>query len=250
MRFKNKVVLLTGASGGIGTATAKRFAGEGARLAVVGRDPERTAAIAEETNAFFTSTADITDSAVCSQLVREVCEKGGGLDVLVNNAGMIVRADTVETTDDQWRRVMAINVDAPFFLSREAIRQMRRQNRGGAIVHVSSINGFIGRKTLAAYCTSKGALIQMAQAMALDCAEDNIRVNAVSPGATDTPMPFSKHPVPVTREEMDVRWKQQIPMQRMGDPDEVAQAILFLSSAEASYITGTNLMVDGGVTCA
>ncbi len=248
MRFQNKVVLLTGASGGIGVATANLFAAEGALLAVVGRNPQRTEAVAAETGAFLSSTADITDAKACAGLVREVCEKGGGLDVLVNNAGMILRADTAETTNDQWRQVMAVNLDAPFFLSREAIRRMRRQQRGGAIVHVSSINGVIGRKTLMAYSTSKGALIQMTQSMALDCAEDNIRVNAVCPGATDTSMPFSQHAVPVTREAMAEHWKQTVPLQRMADPEEVARAILFLTSDEASYITGTKLMVDGGIT--
>lgn len=249
MQFKDKVVLLTGASGGIGAATAKLFAQEGARLAVVGRDLQRTEAVGEQTEAFLISTADITDPKVCTDLVREVYAKGGGLDVLVNNAGMIVRADTADTTNEEWRQVMAVNVDAPFFLSRETIRIMRRQQKGGAIVHVSSINGVVGRKTLMAYSTSKGALIQMTQSMALDCSADNIRVNAVCPGATDTPMPFSKHSVPVTRDEMAERWKQLIPLQRMADPKEVAQAILFLASSDASYITGTNLMVDGGVTC-
>jgi meso-butanediol dehydrogenase/(S,S)-butanediol dehydrogenase/diacetyl reductase len=248
MRFENKVVLLTGASGGIGLATANLFAAEGARLAVVGRDPQRTTSAADQTGAFMASTADITNPKICSQLVRDVFEKGGGLDVLVNNAGMIVRADTAETTDEQWRQIMAVNLDAPFFLSREAIRVMRRQKQGGAIVHVSSINGVIGRKTLMAYSASKGALIQMTQSMALDCAEDNIRVNAVCPGVTDTPMPFSKHAAPITREEMAERWKQLVPLQRMADPEEIGRAILFLASSDASYITGTNLMVDGGVT--
>ena len=249
MRFEDKVVLLTGASGGIGAATADLFVKEGARLAIVGRNPERTDAVGHQVGAFLTSTADITDPAACKQLVKDVCAKGDGLDVLVNNAGMIIRADTAATTNEQWRQIMAINLDAPFFLSREAIRMMRRQQRGGAIVHVSSINGVVGRKTLMAYSTSKGALIQMTQSMALDCAGDNIRVNAVCPGATDTPMPFSKHAVPVTREEMAERWKRLVPLQRMADPKEIARAILFLASSDASYITGTNLMVDGGVTC-
>lgn len=249
MRFKNKIVLITGASGGIGAELAKEFADEGAKVAVVGRDPERTEAAARDANAFYMSTDDITDSKACSQLVREVAEKAGGLDILVNNAGAIVRADVTETTDEQWRRLMAINVDAPFFLSREAIKIMRRQGRGGAIILVSSINGFVGRKTLTAYSTSKGALIQMTQSMALDCAQENIRVNVVCPGATDTPMPFSEHATPVSREEMDQRWKTMIPLQRMADPREIAQSILFLASDDASYITGASLLVDGGFTC-
>jgi meso-butanediol dehydrogenase/(S,S)-butanediol dehydrogenase/diacetyl reductase len=249
MRFENQVVLITGASGGIGVALAKAFAAEGARLAVVGRDPARTQAVAEASGAFLASTADITDSGACARLVQEVAEKGGGLDVLVNNAGAIVRGDVTDTTDDQWRQVMRVNVDASFFLSREAIRCMRRQGRGGAIVLVSSINGLVGRKTLVAYSASKGALIQMTQSLALDCAQDGIRVNAVCPGATDTPMPFSQHAVPVTREQMAERWKTLIPLQRMAQPEEIARSILFLASREASYITGTSLAVDGGFTC-
>lgn len=249
MRFKDKVVIITGASGGIGAATAKCIANEGGRLALIGRDPQRTQAIARKTDAFYFSTADITQPDTCTQIVQDVVEKQGFLDILINNAGSIVRADTCETTNEQWRAIMAINVDAPFLLSRQAIKAMRRQDRGGAIVNVSSINGFVGRKTLVAYSTSKGALIQMTQSMALDCAEDKIRVNVVCPGATDTPMPFSQHEKPVTREQMSKIWKQNIPMQRMGNPEEIAGAITFMASSDASYITGSSLMVDGGFTC-
>ena len=249
MRFEKKIVLITGASGGIGLALAEEFTREGARVAVVGRDPGRTGETARKAGAFLASTADITDPEACARLVAEVAQKGGGLDVLVNNAGAILRADTADTGNEEWRNLMAINVDAPFFLAREAIKVMRRQGRGGAIVHVSSINGVVGRKTLMAYSTSKGALIQMTQSMALDCAADNIRVNAVCPGATDTPMPFSKHAVPVSREDMDKRWKEMIPLGRMAQPLEIAKAIVFLASPDASYITGTSLMVDGGFTC-
>lgn len=249
MRFENKVVLITGASGGIGTQLAREFAEEGARVAIVGRDPDRTEVVQKDTGAFFSSTGDITDSKECARIVDEVVQKGGGLDVLVSNAGAIVRADVTETTDEQWRQMMAVNVDAPFYMCRGSIRQMRKQPTGGAIVLVSSINGVVGRKTLVAYSTSKGALIQMTQSLALDCALDNIRVNVVCPGATDTPMPFSQHAVPVTREQMEERWKTLIPMQRMATPSEISRAVLFLASREASYITGTTLLVDGGFTC-
>lgn len=248
MRFKDTVVLITGGSGGIGAAAARLFAEEGARIAITGRDPQRTQAVAEQTGAFLASTADITRPAHCTQLIQDVYEKGQGLDILVNNAGMIIRADTAETTDDEWYQILDLNLSAPFFLSRQAVQVMRKQQRGGAIVHVSSINGVIGRKTLMAYSATKGALIQMTQSMALDCAQDNIRVNVVCPGATDTPMPFSQHAQAVSREEMEGRWKDLIPMQRMGTPEEIARSILFLASPDASYITGTQLLVDGGVT--
>ncbi len=249
MRFQKKVILITGASGGIGNELAKAFALEGAKIALTGRDPERTRSIARQTDAFHYTMDDITDAGVCTRLLRQVAEKGGGLDVLVNNAGAIIRADTTDTTADQWRRIMAINLDAPFYLSREAVKIMRRHGQGGAIVNVASINGFVGRKTLVAYSASKGALIQMTRSMALDCAKDHIRVNAVCPGATDTPMPFSKHAVPVTREMIHNRLKQQIPLERIAAPIEIAKAVLFLASSDAGYITGTSLVVDGGFTC-
>lgn len=205
MRFKDKVILLTGASGGIGKATAKCMAQEGGLLALVGRDPHRTREVAGQTGAFYHSTADITRSETCEQIIQEIVADRGRLDVLINNAG--------------------------------------------AIVNVSSINGFVGRETLVAYSTSKGAVIQMTQSMALDCAKDNIRVNAVCPGATDTPMPFSQHENPVTREQMAQVWKEKIPLQRMGTTKEIARSIAFLASSDAGYITGTSLMVDGGFTC-
>ncbi|MCF8074618.1 MAG: SDR family oxidoreductase [Desulfotignum sp.] len=249
MRFKDKVILLTGASGGIGKATAKCMAQEGGLLALVGRDPHRTREVAGQTGAFYHSTADITRSETCGQIIQEIVAARGRLDVLINNAGAIVRADICDTTDEQWRSIMAINVDAPFFLARQAVQVMRNCGKGGAIVNVSSINGFVGRETLVAYSTSKGAVIQMTQSMALDCAKDNIRVNAVCPGATDTPMPFSQHENPVTREQMAQVWKEKIPLQRMGTPEEIARSIAFLASSDAGYLTGTSLMVDGGFTC-
>lgn len=249
MRFKNKVVIITGASGGIGKATARCIAEEGGILALVGRDPQRTRAVAEDTRAVYHSTGDITQSDICRQIVKDVEKKKGCIDVLINNAGAIVRADTCETTDEQWRSIMAINVDAPFFMARSAVEVMRCQGTGGAIVNVSSINGFVGRKTLVAYSTGKGALIQMTQSLALDCADDNIRVNVVCPGATDTPMPFSQHQQPVTQEQMSKIWREKIPLQRMGDPEEIARTITFLASEDASYVTGASLLVDGGFTC-
>jgi meso-butanediol dehydrogenase/(S,S)-butanediol dehydrogenase/diacetyl reductase len=249
MRFKDRVVLLTGASGGIGRATAKKIAAEGGMLALLGRDPDRTRAVAENTGAFYYSCADLSLPDACARVIEQVMAEKGHLDVLINNAGAIIRADTCDTTDEQWRSVMAINLDAPFFLSRQAVKVMRQNPRECAIVNISSINGFVGRKTLVAYAASKGALVQMTQSMALDCAEYGIRVNVVCPGATDTPMPFSQHTASVTREQVSQSLKENIPMKRMAEPDEIASVIAFLASTDASYITGASLMVDGGFTC-
>jgi NAD(P)-dependent dehydrogenase (short-subunit alcohol dehydrogenase family) len=248
MRFKEKVVVITGGSSGIGAAAAKAFSEEGAKVALTGRDPERTTSVAGACGAIHFGLGDITDSAYCITFLDEVLEIGGGkIDVLVNGAGMIVRGDVTETTDKQWFDQLNTNVNAVFFMSREAIRRMRPEG-AGAIVNVSSTCGLVGSKGLAAYCATKGALVQMTQAMALDCATDGIRINAVCPGATDTPMLFSAHAKTPSRSEMERIQVQTVPMQRMGTPVEVVRAILFLASDEAGYITGASLPVDGGYT--
>ena len=248
MRFRDRVVLVTGASSGIGAATAAAFAREGARVAVTGRDAVRTERVAREVGAVAFELGDICDPGCCRELVGRVASQEGRLDVLVNNAGTIVREDAADTTDEQWRQTMAVNVDAVFYMSREALKVMRRQG-AGAVVNLSSTCGLVGSRGLTAYCASKGAVSLMTQAMALDCAEDGVRVNAVCPGATDTPMLFSAHRMRPTRAEMDEVQCRTVPMQRMARPEEVTAAILFLASDEASYITGALLPVDGGYAC-
>ncbi|MEJ2171014.1 MAG: SDR family NAD(P)-dependent oxidoreductase [Desulfobacterales bacterium] len=247
-RFQGKVVAITGASSGIGAACARSFSNEGAKVVVVGRDRQRTAAVAQEVNALTWATSNITDPNACRKLVQTILDAGGRLDVLINNAGTIIRKDTADTTDEQWRQLMAINLDAPFFMAREAIKVMRRQG-SGAIVNLSSTCGLVGCKGLMAYSTSKGAIIQMTQSMALDCAVDGIRVNAVCPGAVDTPMLFSKHEMPPTREQMQKVQVETVPMQRWASTEEVVQAIMFMASDQATYTTGAFLSVDGGYTC-
>jgi NAD(P)-dependent dehydrogenase (short-subunit alcohol dehydrogenase family) len=242
------VVIVTGASSGIGAATAAAFVREGARVAVTGRDAERTERVAREVGAVAFELGDICDPGCCRKLVDRVASQEGRLDVLVNNAGTIVREDAAHTTDEQWRSIMAVNVDAVFFMSREALKVMRMQG-AGAVVNLSSTCGLVGSRGLTAYCASKGAVSLMTQAMALDCAADGVRVNAVCPGATDTPMLFSAHRVRPTRSEMDQLQCRTVPMQRMARPEEVTAAILFLASDEASYITGALLPVDGGYAC-
>lgn len=247
MRFHNQVVVITGGSSGIGAAAAAAFVAEGARVVITGRDAARSRAMADRYGLVHTGLGDITDPSYCRAFVEDVVGKFGSVDVLVNNAGMIVREDTVDTTDQQWFDIVAVNVNAAFFISRETLRHMRRR-KAGAIVNVSSTCGLMGCKGLTAYCTTKGALIQMTQAMALDCATDGIRVNAVCPGATDTPMLFSAHRRRPSRKTMERAQVDTVPMQRMAEPAEVVSAILYLASPEASYITGASLAVDGGYT--
>ena len=248
VRFSGKVVLITGASGGIGRELAKGFAGEGAVLALVGRDPERTEVIGGLVRAGFTSTLDITKSENCSVLLREVRERLGGVDVLVNNAGGMVRGDITQTGDGEWMDLFGINVHAPFFLCRELIRSLRAEGRRGAIVNIASVLGLKGKKGHIAYCATKGALVQMTRCMALDCAADGIRVNAVCPGTTDTSMIVSKHRVPMTREQVLENCRNTIPLMRPGEPAEIAAAVMFLASDAASYVTGAVLPADGGAS--
>lgn len=248
MRFKDKVVIVTGGTSGIGAATARAFAAEGAKLVITGRNRERAEKVAAEIRAVHVGLGDITNPQYCSELMGEIVKCCGRVDVLVNNAGIIVRQDTATTTNEQWLEMMAVNVNSVFFMSREALKVMREQGQG-AIVNVSSTCGLVGCKGLTAYSTSKGALIQMTQAMALDCAADGVRVNAVCPGAADTPMLSSGHGVQPSREQLEQIQVETVPLARMADPGEVAEAILFLASSDASYITGASLPVDGGYTC-
>lgn len=248
MRFENRVVLVTGGSSGIGAAAAAAFAREGARVVITGRDPDRTERAARDSGACGTWTGDISKPDTCRDAVARVIDQEGRIDVLVNNAGTIVREHAATTTDEQWLSTMAVNVNGVFFMSREVLGFMRKAG-GGAIVNVSSTCGLVGTKGLTAYCASKGAVSLMTQAMALDVACDAIRVNAVCPGATDTPMLFSAHKVQPSRQEMECAQADTVPLGRMARPEEVAEVILFLASEQASYITGALLPVDGGYCC-
>ncbi len=248
MRFENRVVLVTGGSSGIGAAAAAAFAREGARVVITGRDPDRTERAARESGACGTWIGDISNPDMCRDAVARVIDQEGRIDVLVNNAGTIVREHAATTTDEQWLSTMAVNVNGVFFMSREVLGFMRKAG-GGAIVNVSSTCGLVGTKGLTAYCASKGAVSLMTQAMALDVACEAIRVNAVCPGATDTPMLFSAHKVQPTRQEMECAQSDTVPLGRMARPEEVAEVILFLASEQASYITGALLPVDGGYCC-
>ena len=189
-------MIVSGAASGMGAATARLFAAEGDRVVVLDRDragAERTAA--ELGGSAF--VGDVSDSAFCDDAIERAVRDHGRLDVLVNAAGTIVRADADGTSDEDWARVLAVNVGGTFYLCRAAIRQMRRQRRG-AIVNFGSIWGEVGGRGHVAYCASKGAIHQLTRALALDHARDGIRVNGVCPGEVDTPMLRSERGQPVT----------------------------------------------------
>lgn len=248
MAFSDKVVVVTGGASGMGAASARRFAAAGARVIIVDRNAELAQRVANDINAPQPIIGNIAYSAFCNQTVDSIVGRHGRLDVLVNAAGIIVRADATNTSDDEWHRMFEVNVSGTFFMCRATIGQMKQQS-SGAIVNFGSIWGMVGGKGHVAYCASKGAVIQLTRALALDHARDGIRVNAVCPGEVDTPMlRQGGREKPVTAEYLQQIADTTIPMGRLAEPDEIASVVFFLASDEASYMTGAIVPVDAGYT--
>lgn len=250
MTFAGKVVLVTGSTTGIGEACALAFAQSGARVMVSGRHEQRGRAVAAAIRAAGGSAefaaVDLRAAGACEGLIGATLERLGGLDVLVNNAGILYTADALETTDEQWLDTMAVNVNALFYLSRAAARHMKAAG-SGAIVNVASEWGLNGEANHVAYCASKGAVIQITRCMALDHARDNIRVNSVCPGEIHTRMVddiLAKRGGDPAQNLAQLA--SGIPMRRLAHPMEVARCVHFLASDLASYVTGAHLSVDGG----
>lgn len=237
-----KIALITGATSGIGMATAMLFAERGAKLLLSGRNAEAGTALAAELGADFLA-ADVAAPGAAATLVNWAVSRHGRLDVLVNNAGILFQGDSQDCTDAQWDAVLAVNVTAVFRLSRAAVAVMAGQG-GGVIVNVASDWGLVGAQKAVAYGTSKGAIVQLTRSMAADHARQGIRVNAVCPGDTDTPM---LHILAGPEREARLRaMAEAIPLGRIGQPRDAAAAIAFLASDDASFITGAMLPVDGG----
>ena len=245
MDFKDKVAIVTGGASGMGAATARELAAAGTTVVIVDKNVELATAVSQEIGAGII-IGDVSDSVFCERVVDEVVRKYGRLDILINAAGIIVRADALGTSDEQWHRVMNVNVNGVFYLSRAAVAVMKKQGKG-AIVNFGSIWGGVGAAGVVAYCASKGAVHQLTRAMALDHVKDGIRINAVCPGEVNTPMLTSERSEPVT-EEILQRIASTVPMERLADPVEIARVVLFLASDNASYMTGAMINVDAGFT--
>jgi meso-butanediol dehydrogenase/(S,S)-butanediol dehydrogenase/diacetyl reductase len=246
MTFAGKVAVVTGAASGMGAATAREFAATGGQVIIVDRNEPLAAQVANEINAGSPVVGDVSDAAFCQRAVETALERHGRLDVLVNAAGIIVRADALNTSDEQWQRIMDVNVKGLFFMSRAAVPPMKRLGQG-AIVNFGSIWGTVGATGAVAYCASKGAVHQITRAMALDHVKDGIRINAVCPGEVNTPMLASERSEPVTAELME-RLAATVPLGRLAEPVEIARVVLFLASNASSYITGALVTVDAGYT--
>ncbi len=247
MDFQDYVVMITGAASGMGAATAREFAAAGAAVVIVDRNQELAEKVAAGIGAPSPLVGDVSDSAFCDRVVEQTIERHGRLDVLVNCAGIIVRADALDTSDQDWRRIMGANVDGVFFMSRAAVPHMQKQGKG-AIINFGSIWGSVGAAGVLAYCATKGAVHQITRAMALDHVKDGIRINAVCPGEVNTPMLASERPEPPTPKDLKKLAEETIPMARLAEPEEVAQVVVFLASDAASYMTGSLVTVDAGYT--
>jgi len=242
-RFSNRVAIVTGGGSGIGAAIAGRFVEEGGRVVLAGRTESKLAAVAETLggdNACWKVT-DVTVQSDVEALVEFTVGKFGQLDILVNNAGYGERLARVTEIDaDYWHKVFDTNLHSIFYACRAAIPHLARSK--GTIVNISSLSGVRGDYGSNAYNAAKAGVINLTHALALEHSADGIRVNCVSPGFIITPMQDN------TPESVRKLWTDMIPLGRAGQADEIASAVAFLASNDASYITGHNLVVDGGVT--
>jgi NAD(P)-dependent dehydrogenase (short-subunit alcohol dehydrogenase family) len=250
LRFAGRVVLITGGAGAIAAATGRAFVDEGATVVLAGRDPAKLAAAAERMRAGGGTVdwiaADVTDSGQLAHLVAETAGRHGGLHVAFNNAGVFTRPAALADLDEaDWARNVDVNLTGVFLAMKHEIAYMRA-NGGGVIVNMASNIGAHGRRPgLSAYATTKAAVSVLTRAAARDHIGDGVRVNAVSPGASDTPMSFRPGE---SRHERDARVRTTVPAGRVSEPSEVAAAVLWLASDDASFVVGHDVVVDGGAT--
>ncbi len=239
------IVLVTGASSGIGASTAIAFAEAGWDVMAAGRDEGRLEEVADVSDNIAIWSGELVDSEDCDELVADTVEEYGGLDCLVNSAGIILRGDATSTSDDDWDDTMAINLNVPFYLSRAAIPHLQKTQ--GSIINIASSWGIKAGRNVVAYCTSKGGVIMMTKAMALDYAADGVRVNAICPGDVDTPMLTAEAEMSgVDLDEYLANAAESSPNGRITTPEEVAALAIYLASDAAVQITGTSITIDGG----
>src|SRR5487761_312174 len=250
-RVSGKVAIITGGGTGIGRACALLFASEGAKVAVAARRRDKLDIVAQEIAAAggeaLTLECDVTNRGSVERAVRAVAERFGKLNVVVNNAGAVHTGTVEETSDDDWERIISVNLTGTFLLSRAAMPTLRRMG-GGSIINIGSYLGIVAIKQRAAYCAAKGGVTLLTKAMALDHAHEGIRVNCICPAIVETEMALgaiARAPDPTAYRRLR---ESQIPIGRLGRPEDIAQLALYLASDESTWMTGAALPLDGGVT--
>ena len=251
MNFQDKVVIITGAGVGIGRAAALLFAQKGAKVVVNSVTPkngEKTLELVKEAGGEgIYVCADVSKAADVERIVGEALNAYGRIDVLVNNAGIVLRGTADDTTMEDYDRTMDVNVRGTLLMTQAVLPAMRAQG-GGSIVNTASVAGVKGLKDRVAYCASKGAVIAMSRAIAMDLIRENIRVNCVSPGTTLTPSLEARIQAAPDPEAALAAFNDRQPMGRLGRDTESAEAIVFAAADEAGFMNGANLLIDGGMT--
>lgn len=250
-RLSDKVALITGGGTGIGRACAILFAQEGARVALAGRRSAPLQAAVQEIKSAggeaFALQADVANRASVESAVAAVTNHFGRLDIVVNNAGAVVVATVEETSDEDWHRLLEINLTGTFYVSRAALPALRKAG-GGSIVNIGSILGLVSRRQRAAYSAAKAGVSGLTRAMALDHAHENIRVNCVCPSIIETELGLQSIAKASNPEAEYKNRVAGIPLARLGKPEDVAQMALYLASDESAWVTGASLPLDGGLT--
>lgn len=250
MRFAGRVLLATGAGSGIGAATARRFAAEGGRVALLDRDADAAAAVARECPGSLGFACDVADEAGVAAAVDAAAQVFGRLDAVLNGAGHVVIGGVAETDSAAWDRLLAVHLGGTRHISRAALPHLRAAG-GGSIVNLASIAALVGRPRNAAYAAAKGAILALSRQMAVDLAPEGIRVNVVAPGPVRTAMTEGFAAARGMDWDAGARaMATGIPMGRIGTAAEVAGPILFLFSDDSAFMTGTQIVVDGGLTAA
>ncbi|MDE0686875.1 MAG: glucose 1-dehydrogenase [Candidatus Poribacteria bacterium] len=247
MRLKDKVAIVTGAASGIGKATAILFAEHGAKIVVADIDEDRAnqtvAVIQDAGNEAIYIQTDVTLSENTEKMVRETLNTYGKLDILLSSAGIAMRLPVGDLPEEDWHRCLDVNLTGVYLCAKAAIPAML-ENGGGSIINLSSIYGLVGADVRAAYVASKGGVTNLTRGMALDYAEDNIRVNCICPGFVETPLVAGVIKTPEEYQSLGDRH----PMRRLAQPEEIAYGALYLASDESAFVTGIALPIDGGYT--